>query len=332
MLQKLVLNPFFFYFPLLEVSSCSAPRPLQWCIVVCCCKHPRLEAVPAPAFSQMFAAPGYAWTPAEGEAVMNPYVHLYLSSSVSTKRDELHPCELSWLVGVTSWNLIWNGDPKLWWCMHCSELSSLLLCVINYRIRFPWNDQGWWTSAVTHEPFIASSVVCFSSFSYFGLWGQIIITSVQYLAGLISAVPCFLLFSLEFCIPSLLVRRLLLIVSWAFPKTKIKVKNILPSLVLLFSQSTVYGLVCGVASAAPTMVCCSWKLQLLKVFLQKSSLVQFLTTSKTRDIRNSICRKVSAFHFSPLGSARAVAWILPGISFLLCFTLVFYFSRDGQWE
>lgn len=61
----------------------------------------------------MFAAPGYAWTTAEGEAVMNTYVHLYLSNSVSTERDKLPSHELTWLVGAISWNLVWNGDPKL---------------------------------------------------------------------------------------------------------------------------------------------------------------------------------------------------------------------------
>lgn len=74
-------------------------------MVVCCCKHPRLEAVPAPAFSQMFAAPGYAWTTAEGGAVMNPYVHLYLSSSVSTDRDELPPVNYPGCV----WPCLWCG-------------------------------------------------------------------------------------------------------------------------------------------------------------------------------------------------------------------------------
>lgn len=50
----------------------------------------------------MFAAPGYAWTTAEGEAVMSTYLHLYLSSTVSTDRDQLPPHALSWLVGVIS--------------------------------------------------------------------------------------------------------------------------------------------------------------------------------------------------------------------------------------
>lgn len=174
------------------MTSCSAPSPSQWCIVVSCCKHPRLEAVPAPAFSQMFAAPGYAWTTAEGGAVMNTYVHLYLSNSVSIERDELPSHELTWLVGAISWNLVWNEDPKL---VHGSpKLSSLLFCGINYRIRLPWNDKWCWTSTIAHEPFIALSIVCFSSFSYLGLWGQIIINAVKYLAGTLPAVPCFLLF------------------------------------------------------------------------------------------------------------------------------------------
>lgn len=50
----------------------------------------------------MFAAPGYAWTTAEGGAVMNTYVHLYLSNSVSIERDELPSHELTWLAGAIS--------------------------------------------------------------------------------------------------------------------------------------------------------------------------------------------------------------------------------------
>lgn len=162
MLQKLLLNAFFFYFPLLEVTSCSAPRPLQWCIVVSCCKHPRLEAVPAPAFSQMFAAPGYAWTTAEGEAVKNSYVHLCLSSSVSADRDELPPCELSWLVGVISWDLIWNGDPKL---VH-ALLKAQLFAALCYKLQ-DWASLEWQVLVnfcSYHELFIALSMVCFTSF------------------------------------------------------------------------------------------------------------------------------------------------------------------------
>lgn len=50
----------------------------------------------------MFAAPGYAWTAAEGGAVMDTRVHLYLSSTGSVDRDELPPRALSWLVGAIS--------------------------------------------------------------------------------------------------------------------------------------------------------------------------------------------------------------------------------------
>lgn len=300
------------------MTSCSAPRPLRWCIIVWCCKHPRLEAVPAPAFSQMFAAPGYAWTTAEGEAVKNTCAFIF----VSVDRDELPPHESSWLVGVISWNLDWNEIQS--WCMSW------------IRIRLPWNDTWWWTSTVTHEPFTALSIVCCNSFCYLGMWGQIIIKAGKYLAGLCVNLlcPAFAVFSeilysvslSEGCAPNCLL-------AGHNPRPKSRLKTHCP--------------VCFCCSPNPQCISLSVVWFVLPPpwfafhgnnsfrkysFRNKSSLVQFLNNLKQSCHQEQYLQKGFSFPLFSVGSARAVAWILPGISFLLCFTLVVYFWRDGQWE
>lgn len=72
------------------------------------------------------SSPGYAWTTAEGEAVMNTYVHLCLSSSISTDRDELPPCELSWLVGdLLRSDLKWRSKAGA-----CTAQNPALCCFV----------------------------------------------------------------------------------------------------------------------------------------------------------------------------------------------------------
>lgn len=141
MLRKHVLNIFLFYFPSSKGDRllCTV-RQLQWCIVVCCCKHPRLEAVPVLAFSQMFAAPGYSWTTSEGKLVVNTYAHMYICNTFYrhswTAFKWINLIVIS-RAGMISWNLVWNGDTKLLDIYHL-EQSSLLLCVLSYGM-FCWN-------------------------------------------------------------------------------------------------------------------------------------------------------------------------------------------------
>lgn len=101
-----------------------APRCSRWRVVVRCCKHPRLEAVPVPAFSQMFAAPGCARTTAEGKAAINTHG---VSSNELTR----------WLinsVGMISSYLVWSGGTKL---LHMFPLCCFVVWAAELRFTGP---------------------------------------------------------------------------------------------------------------------------------------------------------------------------------------------------
>lgn len=170
------------------MTSCCAPRPSQWCIIVCCCKHPRLEAVPAPAFSQMFAAPGYAWTTAEGEAVVNTCAFIFVKQRFYRQRWISSP----WIILAGRCDLLksslkWRSKAGVWVAQ-----SWALCCFVTWTTRLGF--LGMTSGGKLLQLPIALSIVCFSSFCYLGLWRQIIINAGKYLAGL-----CTYLLCLAFC-------------------------------------------------------------------------------------------------------------------------------------